>query len=369
MLETLDETLLQPQLFDTSLGTWGVFFAIVAGVVAVLRLANAFLIRRFGKRAERSANEFDDYLVALLRGTHTVFLIAVGIWIATQILDIVPWLERHANQIAVILLVVQGVRWFNRVFALYLRKYRERNLEGNPAAVTTMQAVGFVGRLVVYTLALLLILSNLGVEVTALVASLGIGGIAVALAAQNILGDLFAALSIVLDKPFVVGDFLNVGEFLGSVEKVGLKTTRLRSLSGEQLIFSNSDLVKSRVRNFKRMEERRIVFGFGVTYQTTAAQLEAIPTWVRAIAEAEPNVRFDRAHFKQFGASSLDFEVVYFVTDPDFAIYMDRQQAINLAIVRKFEEEGIDFAYPTQTLYLHRNGVANAPASTVSMNA
>ncbi|MEO1076524.1 MAG: mechanosensitive ion channel family protein [Bacteroidota bacterium] len=360
VLDALDEAVLQRQILDTTLATWGVFFAIVAGVTVGLRLFNQFLIRRFCKRAERSANEFDDYVAEFLRGTKTFFLVAVGLWIATQVTDIAAWLEQHSDTIVVVLFVIQGVFWFNRIFGLYLRKYRERNLEGNPAAVTTMQAVGFVGRLLVFTLGLLLILSNLGVEVTALVASLGIGGIAVALAAQNILGDLFAALSIVLDKPFVVGDFLSVGEFLGSVEKVGLKTTRLRSLSGEQLIFANSDLVKSRVRNFKRMEERRIVFSFGVTYQTTAAQLEAIPEWVRAIAEAEPHVRFDRAHFKQFGASSLDFEVVYYVTDPDFAVYMDRQQAINLAIVRKFEDEGIDFAYPTQTLYLHGRGRQNS---------
>ncbi|MEM6783640.1 MAG: mechanosensitive ion channel family protein [Bacteroidota bacterium] len=361
VLDVLNEAVLQYEFLDTTLATWGLFFAVVAVVSGALRVANQFLIRRFGKRAAKTANEFDDYAVEILRGTQTFFLVAVGIWVATQVTNIVPWLETHAWQVVVVLLVVQSVVWFNRVFALFLKKYRERNLEGNPAAVTSMQAVGFVGRIIVYTVAFLLILANLGVEVTALVASLGIGGIAVALAAQNLLSDLFAALSIVLDKPFVVGDMLSVGEFIGAVEKVGLKTTRLRSLSGEQLIFSNADLVQSRVRNFKRMEERRIVFSFGVVYQTTAAQLEAIPEWIRALVEETPNARFDRAHFKQFGASSLDFEVVYYVTTPDFAVYMDRQQAINLALVRRFEEEGIHFAYPTQTLYLHGNGRANSP--------
>jgi small-conductance mechanosensitive channel len=188
--------------------------------------------------------------------------------------------------------------------------------------------------------------------VTALMAGLGVGGIAVALAIQSVLGDLFASLSIALDKPFVIGDFVIVGDFMGTVERVGLKTTRIRSLSGEQLVFSNSDLLSSRIRNYKRMEERRVPFVVGVTYQTPAAELEAIPGVVRDIIESTDSTRFDRAHFKGFGDSAYLFEFVYYVLSADYAVFMDIQQAINLGIVRQFAERGIEIAYPTRTLHM-----------------
>jgi len=173
-------------------------------------------------------------------------------------------------------------------------------------------------------------------------------GSAVALAVQNILGDLFASFSIVLDRPFVMGDFIIVGEHLGTVEHIGLKTTRLRSLSGEQLVFSNTDLLGSRIRNYKRMAERRVVFSLGVLYQTSPEQLEKIPQMIRDIVEAQTPVRFDRAHFKEYGASSLNFEIVYYVLSSDYALYMDIQQRINYQLKSRLDANGIEFAYPTQ---------------------
>jgi len=181
------------------------------------------------------------------------------------------------------------------------------------------------------------------------VAGLGVGGIAVALALQNILGDVFASMSILLDKPFVTGDFITVDELMGTVEHVGLKTTRLRSLSGEQLVFANSDLLKSRIRNYQRMEERRVAFAVRLAYPTPAEKLAAIPAIVREIIDAQELARFGRSHFKSFGTFSLDFENVYYVKSPDYDTYMDVQQAINLAICRRFQEEGIEFAHPAQT--------------------
>jgi small-conductance mechanosensitive channel len=201
---------------------------------------------------------------------------------------------------------------------------------------------------------LLLVLDNLGVNITALVAGLGVGGVAVALAVQTILSDLLSSLSIALDKPFVIGDFLMVGDMLGSVEYVGLKTTRLRSLSGEQLVFSNTDLLGSRIRNFGRMYERRVAFNLGVTYQTTREQIRKVPAIIREAIETQDRTRFDRSHFKEYGAYSLNFESVYYINGPDYNQYMDIQQAINLTIHEGFEREGIDFAYPTQTLVLQQ---------------
>lgn len=227
-------------------------------------------------------------------------------------------------------------------------------MEEDAATVTTFTALGFIGRIALWTVVLLLALDNLGVEVSALIAGLGIGGVAVALALQNVLGDLFASLSIVLDKPFVIGDFIIVDNYLGTIEHVGLKTTRVRSLSGEQLIFANSDLLKSRIRNYKRMVERRIVFTLGVTYQTPYEKLKKIPQIIKEVLEKQENARLDRAHFKEYGDFSLNYEIVYYVQSPDYYLYMDIQQAVNLEIYRRFQEEGIEFAYPTQTLFLRR---------------
>jgi len=207
----------------------------------------------------------------------------------------------------------------------------------------------------------LVIPDHMGFNITALVAGLGIGGVAVALAVQNILGDLFASLSIVLDKPFVVGDFIVVDDMRGTVERVGVKSTRVRSLDGESLVFSNSELLKSRIRNFRQLTERRVLFTIGVTYQTPAAQVGSIPAWLRAIVEEREKTRFDRAHFKEYADSALVFEVVYYVLDPAYNVYMDIQQAINLEILERFTAEGIGFAYPTQTLH-----IATVPAASES---
>jgi len=250
--------------------------------------------------------------------------------------------------------LLQAGLWGGALVNSVLEEYRKRKQKENPEDLTTLGLIGLAGRIAVWSVVVLLILDNLGVDITALVAGLGIGGVAVALALQNILGDLFASLSIVLDKPFVVGDFLAVGDMLGSVEHIGLKTTRLRSLSGEQLVFSNTDLLGSRVRNYGRMYERRVVFSLGVTYQTPRDKLRLIPTVIREAIEAQENTRFDRSHFSQYGDFSLNFESVYYVLSRDYNQYMDIQQAIYLAIHERFEEEGIEFAYPTQTLFLER---------------
>jgi small-conductance mechanosensitive channel len=209
-----------------------------------------------------------------------------------------------------------------------------------------------VSKILLWSLVLLIILDNLGFNITTLIASMGIGGIAIALAAQSILGELFASLSIAMDKPFVIGDFIIVDTYLGTIEKIGMRTTHIRSLGGELIIFSNTDLLRSRVRNYKRMTERRILFALGVVYGTPAAKVEAIPEMVRGIIENDDMTRFDRGHFKEYGASSLNFEFVYYVLSPEYNDFMDTQQRINLAIYAKFEAEGIDFAFPTQTVHV-----------------
>lgn len=348
----MNTDILNQTILSMSVSQWLLLLGIWAGASGAIALLNWILVRRFSSFAERTKTSIDDYLSEILKQTKWFFDVAIGLYVATRFVDVSEQASRIVGRVAFLLLLLQVVLWLNRAISVYIAQYRERRLEEDAGAVTTVQAMGFLGRIVLYTVVLLLALDNFGIEVTALIASLGIGGIAVALALQNVLGDLFASLSIVLDKPFVVGDFLIVGDFLGTVENVGLKTTRVRSLSGEQVVFSNSDLLSSRIRNFKRMYERRVVFEIGVTYQTAREKLESIPGMIRTIVEAQDRVRFDRSHFKAFGDFALTFETVYYVLLPDYNTYMDIQQAINLAIYERFEKEGIEFAYPTQTVHM-----------------
>lgn len=345
--EILDQTFL-----GVTAEAWLILLAIWFGVAAAFFILRKFLIWRMQKLAGMTKNVVDDVATALLEKTRAYFILALSLYIAVSIAPLTETIGRYISRIAFLILLIQVIAWGNQLITDWIRRYKERKLEEDAAAVTTMQAVGFVVRLLLYAAVVLVALDNFGIDVTAFVAGLGIGGVAVALALQNILGDLFASLSIVLDKPFVVGDFLIVNEYLGTVEQVGLKTTRIRSLSGEQIVFSNSDLLNSRIRNYKRMFERRIVFSFGVIYSTPADKLERISEMVREIVEARDEVRFDRAHFKEYGNFSLNFEVVYYVLVPDYNVYMDKQQAINLEIFRRFKAEGIEFAFPTQTIHV-----------------
>jgi small-conductance mechanosensitive channel len=273
---------------------------------------------------------------------------------ASLVLTLPELVRTVSLHVLLITLIIQAGLWASCVLRHWLQRSLNERRSDDPGSVAALNVTSWVVHLVLWSVVLLLILDNLGINITAAVAGLGIGGIAVALALQNILGDLFASLSIVIDKPFVVGDFLAIDEYLGSVENVGLKTTRLRSLSGEQLVMSNADLLQARLRNFGRMNERRVVFSIGVTYQTPREHLKRIPELIRAAVEAQDETRFDRSHFKGFGDFALDFETVYFVLGRDFNLHMDIQQAINLALHKAFENVGIEFAYPTQTLYLYR---------------
>jgi small-conductance mechanosensitive channel len=373
--ENWNQFIQQPWLRDyevlgNSLGRWLTALIVFVVTVSALMLARRIFANRIEKLASRSSSEWDDVAVETLRQTRGWFLTVLALYAASFVLlfpDAPDSRTRDVVQTVVVLcLILQGGYWGNTLIATSLRRYANKRTENDPSSVMTVTALAFVGKVILFTLLLLLALDNLGVDVTALITGLGVGGIAVALAVQNILGDLLASLSIVFDKPFVLGDFIIVGDQMGTVEKIGLKTTRLRSLSGEQLIFSNNDLLQSRVRNFKRMQQRRVVFGLGVTYDTPRHQIREIPGVIQQIIESQENIRFDRAHFKEFGDFSLNFEVVYYVMSADFNLYMDIQQAINLAIHEAFEQRSIEFAFPTQTLLLRRDGEGERQHATTS---
>ena len=336
--------------YGNEIRRWLIALGVTVGVLIILRLVEQVLIVRMQRLAKKTQTMADDIVIGSLRKTKWLFLLIVSIFVGTLSLKLEPNVRSIALQTVIIATLIQGGIWVSTGLQIWLEYYRRTEEDG--ANRTTMNALSFIARLLLWITVFLLVIDNLGIDVTALVAGMGIGGIAIALAVQNILGDLFASLSIVLDKPFVNGDFIVVGDLAGSVEHVGIKTTRIRSLSGEQLVFSNSDLLQSRIRNFGRMEQRRVVFSLGVTYQTPAEKLERIPSLIEAAVEAQEQVRFDRSHFASYGDSSLNFETVYYVESSDYTQHMDILQAVNLRIYRTFEDEGIEFAYPTQTLFM-----------------
>jgi small-conductance mechanosensitive channel len=307
------------------------------------------LIRRYADRMRKTERqELLEIPMQVLSRTTLLFLVAVSAYFALRSLQLGEALELAITSIITITAFVQGGLWAAAAVHAWIE--RRRTTAADRAVVGSLSIISFLAGVVIWALVVLATLDNLGVNITALVAGLGIGGVAVALALQNVLGDLFASLSIALDRPFVVGDFLAVDAFLGSVEYIGIKTTRLRSLDGEQIIISNGDLLKSRVRNFGRMVERRVQFATRASYTTPVELIERIPQVIREAIEAQKQTRFDRSHFLRHGDAALEFETVYIVLTADYNQFMDIQQAINLRIHRKFSEMGVDFAIPTQKL-------------------
>ncbi len=334
---------------------WLIALGIAILVVVALLFVRRFAVSRIRSFADRTTTRVDDLIAEILSRTRTFFLIAVGVAVASTWIVVTSVWDGRLRSVLLLVFFVQLGIWGTAAARFILENYRRDKLESDRGAATMVGALQFLIVVLLWSVVLLLALENLGVDITALVAGLGVGGIAIALAVQNILGDLFASLAIILDKPFVVGDFIKVGDEVGTVAHIGLKTTRVASISGEQLVFSNADLLSARIRNFGKMQERRIVFSLGVTYQTPRSDLERIPQLIREAIEAEENVRFDRSHFSNYGAFSLDFESVYYVRTPEFNDYMDAQQHIYLRIHEAFETRNIEFAYPTQTLFLTRS--------------
>lgn len=347
--------ILNQQILDNSLQQWAIAVTAVVAIVLVLRLIQRLAARRLAALAGLTETRWDDIVVGLIGRTKLLFLFIVGFFVGSLFLELPAHIRSVLSSLLIISLLVQTGIWGVSFITSLLESYRQRAQKKNPAAITSINVIGIISKFILWSSILLLALNNLGINVTSLIAGLGIGGIAVALALQNILGDLFASLSIVLDKPFVNGDFLIIGEFMGSVEYIGLKTTRIRSLSGEQLIFSNSDLLSSRIRNYGRMFERRVVFNIGVTYQTPREKLKLITEIIRKAIETKNKTRFDRCHFMKYGDYALMFETVFYVLSPDYNIYMDIQQAIYFEIHERFEQEQIEFAYPTQKLFVSQS--------------
>ena len=332
------------------------FGAIVIGLILV-RLFKNVVLKRIRKAASRTSTTIDDFIVESV-GLYVLPMVYFTIIYAG--LKSLVWPERITTILEVIFVVIityYSIRLVSSIIVMLLQTYI-RKQEGGEEKVKQMGGVILIINILIWITGLVFMIGNLGYDVSAIIAGMGIGGIAIALAAQNIIGDLFNYFVIFFDRPFEVGDFLVIEDKNGIVDKIGIKTTRIKTLSGEQLVFSNSDMTSSRIHNYKKMQRRRIVFGVGITYETPLEQVKMIPGILKEIVESEKRVDFDRAHFKAFGDSSLDFEIVYIINSADFNTYMDIQQDFNLQIYQKFEELGISIAFPTRTLYLrNENGM------------
>ncbi|MBC7697453.1 MAG: mechanosensitive ion channel family protein [Bacteroidia bacterium] len=323
-----------------------IFYFIV--IITIWKL----LINRLKKLSTNTFNQFDDVLIEVLQSTQKATFAFFAVLMAIRFLDLSDKWVSLVDHITFIVVAIQIALWLTKGITLWgYGKLNTRNGDiPNPVIISML---AWIIKAAVWSILLLTLLANVGVNITAFVASLGIGGVAVALAVQNILSDLFASLSIGLDKPFEIGDFIVFGDVMGNVELIGLKTTHIRSLNGEQIVCSNTELLKNTIHNYKRMSSRRVAFTFGVSYDTTPDDLEKIPLIIKNYLQKIKEANFDRAHFKGFAAHSLEFEVVYNLNTDDFNVYMDTQQALNLAIMRELKHLNIDYVPRINFMGLH----------------
>ena len=350
-------------LYQNSVRQWAIAFAVALVAFFALLLVRYLLVGRLGAAAKRTSTELDDILVEIVARTRPYFLAAVAVVVGSRFLVLPPTTDGYFDAAFAIVLLVQCGLWGGAAVDLWIhRRAGFRATHHDVASITTMRALGIAAKLVLWTIIFITALDKFGVNVTTLITGLGIGGVAIALAVQNVLGDLFAALSIVFDKPFDVGDAIAVDQMAGTVERIGLKTTRIRSVSGEQIIISNSELLKSRIRNYKRQLDRRVVFTTDVTYDTSADVVARIPGMIREVIATQNPVRFDRSHFTQYTDSALRIETVYYVLDADYTRYLDIQQTINLELLRRFSAEKIEFAFPTRTIVVEADSLQSPTA-------
>ncbi|MBU1089995.1 mechanosensitive ion channel family protein [Patescibacteria group bacterium] len=333
----------------------GIAFAVLLACLLFFRIFHTTILKKLKKLARKTETDLDDTLVEVLEKIPTYFYWVVSIFIAFYFLGVEnEFARRIVNGVFIILLVLRVIVFIQKFIGYTLKKVWMKDEKQAEEKQTAIHGVKILSKIILWSAGILLVLSNLGIKVGTLAASLGIGGVAIAFALQNILSDLFSSFAIYFDKPFQIGDYIVLGTDSGTVKKIGMKTTRITTLQGEELVVSNAELTSTRIKNFKRMKKRRAVFAFGVIYATPSKKLQKIPPIVEKIIVAEELAEFERCHFKEFGDSSLNFEVVYFVKNREYLDYMNTQQSINLALKEAFEKEGIEMAFPTQTIYLQK---------------
>jgi len=322
-------------------------------LILALRLFRRIVMWRLKKWSEKTKTTLDDFIIKVIERAVFPLLNFGAFYLSVTTLNLSDKIHNLLHGISAVVITYFVLRFVISVikYAIESKMMKEDDTD---AKLRQIKGIMVIIKIVVWILGMIFLLDNFGYDVTAFVTGLGIGGIAVALAAQNILGDLFNYLVIFFDKPFEVGDFIIVDDKRGTVEAIGIKTSRIRSLTGEELVFANSDLSNSRIHNYKRMARRRVLFTLGVTYQTSLENMRIIPEIIKNIITSQKETEFDRAHFSKYGDFSLDIEIVYYVLSTEYNKYMDIQQSINLKIFEEFAGRGIEFAYPTQTLFVEK---------------
>lgn len=349
------QNLFQLQIFGNTGKDYLIALGIFVGALIVLKIFQSIILIRLKKAAKKTKTDLDDVIIKIVEKIRPPFYLFIALYVGLKSLLLPVLADQIIYGLFILIIVFQIIRSL-QIFIDYwteklIRRKEEKETPQNKAAV---KSISYLLKILLWVFAIFIILSNWGIDVTSLIAGLGIGGLAIAFALQNILQDIFSSFSILIDKPFQVGDFIIVDGDMGVVQKIGIKTTRIKTLQGQELVFPNRQLTDARINNYKRMEKRRIVFGFGVLYETPIEKVKKIPEIVKDIINKEPQAELDRVHFKEFGDFSLNFEVVYYVQVPDYNEYMNVQQAINFVLKQAFEKEGIEFAYPTQTLFVKK---------------
>jgi small-conductance mechanosensitive channel len=352
-LPALNYTL--PYLGEVDLAKPVTALIIFFGLTLIFWFVRMVILIRVKAIAKKTTNSFDDAVISLVEGIRVWVYTIVALFAALQVFNLSGVPDKIITGVFLFATVWQSIEIATSFIKHFTTNFLEKDEDGDgqidPNSAMASNLVTLLSKIGLWSLGVLFVLSNLGIEVTSLIAGLGIGGLAIAFALQGVLGDLFASFSIYFDKPFRIGDFIVVGSDVGNVEKIGIKTTRIRTLQGEELVISNTELTTARVQNFKKMEERRIVSQFGITYETKQELVREVPGIVTKIFGDLEGGRLDRVHFTKFADSALLFEVVYYVQSSDYRQYLDIQQGFNFDLMKRFSEVGIEFAYPTQTIY------------------
>jgi small-conductance mechanosensitive channel len=343
----------QALLLGVPAADWLIAVVIGAVVWGSLWILRDLIASRYEKYS-RAKNPTLIRLIAYVIGnTKQILFFAIALDVARESIALPDNIQRVASNTVMILILIQVGLWAGRTVRFYL-EMKEVERGADRVFAGSLDIVSFVSRMLIWSLLILVMLSNIGVNITALLAGLGVGGVAVALALQNVLGDLFASLSIALDKPFVIGDNLVIDTYIGKVEHIGIKTTRLRSEGGEQIILSNADILRSRVRNFGRLSQLRILATIRVGFDTPADKLKEMPKLLENIVREHAQARFERCHLKTLGESCFQFELSYFVQQPAVNSMLDLQQAVNFRIIDELRRSGVEFAYPAQLVVFDR---------------
>jgi small-conductance mechanosensitive channel len=342
MINILNYTLLGNTVQDYIISL-GVFLL----VFLFLKFFKLVVIKRLHKLAEKTSNDLDDALIKAIDSIGFIFYFIVSVFFAAKFIYTSGLASRIISYSTLFIVIYQGIKLVQNLIDYGVEALNKKMGDKKGFDSSLSNLLGKVIKVVIWAGAILIVLQNFGINVSAIVAGLGIGGLAIAFAIQNILGDIFASFSIYFDKPFQVGDFIMFEDKSGTVKKVGIRSTRIETLQGEELIVSNTNLINSQIHNFKKLKKRRVVLNLSVTYETSNDKLKMIPGLIKTIIDKAKDIEFDRSNFSKFEDSGLSFETIYYIGSQDYYMFMDKQQEVNFAIKEVFEKEGIEFAYPT----------------------